>query len=127
MENGIQNSDELEKAIAGLRDVRNQQERQLSNYLRSPGAMAFTAWSLYRWRIARKASRTIKAFISDPILAGSRLLLPAIVIRAFFRRSNFSNKGLVTLICRILAKRITLKRLGIVIRKAERLSKTPYH
>ena len=99
----INNDEELKAEIVRLRNIDRKQETALAARVSSPGAIIASAMTLSQ---TSKANKTLAAK-PDYLQVGARVLLPVILNKTVFRKSNFVVKFLVGLISQKAAKMVT--------------------
>lgn len=113
----INNDDELKAEIQRLLNIDREQEVALAARVSSPGAIIASAMTLSQTTKANKAS----AVKTDYLQIGARILLPIILNKTVFRKSNFVVKFLVGIIAQKAAKMITQGNIKNLFIKAKSL------
>ncbi|MXV49652.1 hypothetical protein GS399_01605 [Pedobacter sp. HMF7647] len=112
---------EMQAEIVLLKVKKLEQEEQIKEKFKSPGAILSTVTSLFK-RSPGKGSNFISDLISqDFITSISRLVLPVFMNSFIFRKSNFITKAIVAFVSQRAAKNVDSHTLNNLVEKAKGL------
>jgi hypothetical protein len=107
MDSTIENIDDLRLEIYRLKGVEREQSIALGKRLGTPSALFSTIFSLFVKPQSAGAEKNGGFFDQDIVSLISRVALPFLLNKTFFRRSNFIIKSIVSLLSQKASQFIT--------------------